>query len=96
MHREILQNTSPSCSIAEGVHPGSCKSNAISRRCGGSRAQARKNEERWSSFNRCSSAVEGDVTVEAASPVSSKLVTAETWQSGQGGFHDAGSVLRGI
>ena len=28
------QNISPSWSMAEGVHPGSCRSNAISRRCG--------------------------------------------------------------
>ena len=54
-------STSPSCSMAEGVHPGSRKSNAISRRCGGSRAQTRKNEERWSWFNRSSSAGEGGV-----------------------------------
>ena len=40
------QNTSPSYSMAEGVHPGSCKSNEISLRCGCSGAQTRKNEER--------------------------------------------------
>ena len=40
------QSTSPSCSMVVGVHLGSCKSNAISRRCGGSQAQTRKNEER--------------------------------------------------
>ena len=45
------QNTPPSCSMAGGVQPGSCKSNAISRRWGGSRTQTRKNEERWSGFN---------------------------------------------
>ena len=49
------QSTSPSCSMAEGVHPGSCTPNVISRRCGGSRAQTRKNEERWPGFNRSSS-----------------------------------------
>ena len=75
------QSTSPSCSMAEGVHPGSYKSNAFSRRCGGSRAQTRENEERWSGFNRSTSAGEGDITGEAASPVSSELVTAGTWQS---------------
>ena len=75
------QSTSPSCSMAGGVQPGSCKSNAISRKWGGSRAQTRKNEERWSGFNRSSSAGEGGVTIGAASPVSGELVTAETWQS---------------
>ena len=64
-----------------GVQPGSDKSNAISRRWGGSRAKTRKNEERWSEFNRSSSAGEGDVTAEAASPVSGELITAEIWQS---------------
>ena len=39
------QSASPSCSMARGVQPGSRKSNAISRRWGGSRAQMRKNEE---------------------------------------------------
>ena len=64
-----------------GVHPGSCKSNTISLRCGCSRIQTRKNEERWSGFNHSSSAGEGHVTGEAASPGSGELVTAETWQS---------------
>ena len=49
------QNTSSSYSMAEVVHPGSCKSNAISRRCGDSRAQTRRNEERSFGFNRSSS-----------------------------------------
>ena len=40
------QSTSLSRSMAEGVHLGSCISNAISRRGGGSRAQTHKNEER--------------------------------------------------
>ena len=75
------QSTSPSCPMAGGVQPRSCKSNAISRRWGGSRVQTHKNEERWSGFNRSSSAGEGGVTAEAASPVSGELVTAETWQS---------------
>ena len=72
------QSTSPSFSIAGEVQPGSCKSSAIPRRCGGSRAQTRKNEERWSGFNRYSIAAEGNVTVEAASPVSGELVRAGT------------------
>ena len=67
--------------MAEVVHPGSCKSNAISRICGGSRAQTRMNEERSPWFNRYSSAAEGDVTAGAASPVAGELVTAETWRS---------------
>ena len=75
------QSTSPSWSMAEGVHPGSCKLNAISRRCGGSPAHTRKIEDRWSWFNRSSSAGEGDITAEAASPVAGELVTAETWRS---------------
>ena len=49
------QSKSPSCSMAGGVQPGSCKSNAISRRCGDSRAQTRRNEERSFGFNRSSS-----------------------------------------
>ena len=52
------QSTSPSCSRGERIHPGSCKSDAISCRCGGSRAQTRKNEERWPWCNRSGSAVE--------------------------------------
>ena len=67
--------------MAEGVHPGSCKSNAISHRCGGSRSQTRKNEERWSCFSRSSSAGEGHVAAEAASPVAGELVPAESWRS---------------
>ena len=67
--------------MAEGVHPGSCKSTAIFRRCGGSRTQTRKNEERWSWFNRSSRAGESDITAEATSPVAGELVTAETWRS---------------
>ena len=63
------QSMPSSCSMAAGVHPWSYKSNAISCRCGGSRAQTRKNKERWSWSNRSSSAGEGDVTAEAASPV---------------------------
>ena len=38
------QSTSLSYSMAGGVQPGSCKSNEISRRWDGSRAQTRKNE----------------------------------------------------
>ena len=72
------QSTLRSCSMAEGVHPGSCKSNGISRN---SRAQTHKNEELWSRFNRSNSAGEGDVTTEAASPVAGELVAAETWRS---------------
>ena len=60
------QNTSSSYSMAEVVHPGSCKSNEVSRRCGDSRAYTFKNEGRWSGFNRSISAGEGDVTAEAA------------------------------
>ena len=75
------QGTSPSGSMAEEVHPGSCKSNPISRRCGGRRAQTRKNEKRWFWFNRSSSAGEGDGTAVAASPGLGELVTAETWCS---------------
>ena len=36
------QSTSPSCYMAGGVQPGSCKSNEISRGCGGRRARTRK------------------------------------------------------
>ena len=75
------QSTSPSCAMTGGVRPGSCRSNAISRRCGGRRSQTLKNEERWSEFNRLSSVGEGAVTV-SASPVSGELLTAETWPSG--------------
>ena len=64
--------------MAEGVYPGSCKLNAIFRRCGSSRALTRRNEERWSWFNHSSSAGEGDVTAETASPVAGELVTADT------------------
>ena len=53
-------------------------SNAIPRTCGGSRAQTRKNEERWSWFNHYSSAGEGDVEAEAAPSVAGELVTDET------------------
>ena len=67
--------------MSGGVQRGSCKSTAISRRWDGSRAQTRKNEERFSEFNRSSSASEGGATGEAASPVSGELITAETWQS---------------
>ena len=75
------QSTSPYCSMTGAVQPGSWKLNAISRRWGGSRAQTRKNEERWSDFNRSSSAGEGGITAEAASPVTGELITTETWQS---------------
>ena len=53
----------------------------LPRRCGGSRAQTHKNEERWSGCNRFNSAGEGDVTAKAALPLSGGLVTAESWQS---------------
>ena len=75
------QSTSPNCAMTGGVQPGSCMSNAISRRWGGSRAQTRKNEERWSEFNRFSNVDEGAVTAVPASPVSGELLTAETWSS---------------
>ena len=55
------QSTSPSCSMPGGVQQRSCKSNAISRRWGSSRAQTRNNEERRPVFNRSSSAGEGGV-----------------------------------
>ena len=74
-------STSPNCAMTEGVQPGSCKSNAISRRWGGRRAQTHKNEERWSEFNRLSSVGEVAVTAVPASPVSGERLTAKTWSS---------------
>ena len=72
------QSTSPSRSMAGGFQLGSCKPNAISRRCGGSRGQTCKKVERWSGFNHSISGGEGDGTAGAATPVSSERVTAET------------------
>ena len=91
------QSTSPSCSMAGGVQPGSCKSNAMSRRWGGSRTRTRKNEERWSGFNRSSSAGEGGVTAEAASPVSGELVTGNlaVRKLARVRFRSVGGVLQG-
>ena len=42
-----------------GVQPGPCKSNVISRICGGKRFHVRRKPERWSTLNRSSTAVEG-------------------------------------
>ena len=53
------RKTSPNCSMAGGSQPGPCKSNAISRRCGGSRAQTRRKAERWVVLKRSFSADEG-------------------------------------
>ena len=78
---ENSQNTFSSCSMKEGVQPESYKSNAICRRCVGSRAQTHVNEERWSALYCSISAGEGDVTTEEASPAPGELVTAETCQS---------------
>ena len=75
------QSTSPNCAMTGGVQPGSCRSNVISRRWGGRRAQTCKNEERWSEFNHLSSVGEGAVTAVPASPVSGEPLTAETWSS---------------
>ena len=78
---EKSQSTSPSCSMVGGSQPGSCKSNAISRRCGGSRAQTRRNAERWAGFKRSISVGEGGGTAGAIPSASVELATAETWLS---------------
>ena len=75
------QSISPSCSMVGGSQPGSCMSNAISRRCGGSWAQTRRNAERWPGFNRSISAGEDDATPGAATSASGERATAEIWVS---------------
>ena len=72
------QSTSLSCLMVGGSQPGPCKSNAISRRCGGSRAQTHRNAERWAGFKRSISAGEGSGTAGAISSVSGERATAET------------------
>ena len=75
------QSTSPSYSMAGGSQPGSCKSNAISRRCDGSRAQTLKNAERWAGFKRSISVGEGGGTAGAIPSASVERATADTWLS---------------
>ena len=46
------QSASSNCLMATGPQPGAFKSNAIPRRCVGSRAQMHQNAERLAGFER--------------------------------------------
>ena len=61
-----LQRTSPSSSMAAGVHYGLCKSNVMSRKCLGRRCQTRRNETRFSEVKRWSRVGEGEAVAAAA------------------------------
>ena len=68
------QRTSPSSSIAAGVHSGLCKSKVISRRCLGRRCQTRRNETVCLGVKLSSRAGEGEAVAAAAAREGSEMV----------------------
>ena len=78
------QRTSPSSSMAAGVHSGLYKSKVMSRRCLGRRCQTRKTDTHCSGVKRSSKTDEGEAVAAAAAREGSEMTaTSGTFLGGE-------------